>query len=76
MALIPASVPELTSRTISMLGMPSAPDIVALQARIQALEEHIAHMHALASPAKTRAKTNRAAPSPKAKNATARARKT
>ena len=58
------------------LGMPSAPDIVALQARIQALEEHIAHMHALASPAKTRAKTTRAAPSPKAKNATARARKT
>ena len=58
------------------LGIPSAPDIVALQARIQALEEHIAHMHALASPAKTRAKTNRAAPSPKAKNATARAQKT
>jgi hypothetical protein len=56
--------------------MPSAPDIVARQARIQALEEHIAHMHALASPAKTRAKTTRAAPSPKAKNATARARKT
>jgi poly(hydroxyalkanoate) granule-associated protein len=58
------------------LGMPSAPDIVALQARIQALEEHIAQMHALASPAKTRAKTTRAAPSPKAKTPTARARKT
>lgn len=58
------------------LGMPSAPDIVALQARIQALEEHIAHMHALAAPAKTRGKINRAAPSPKAKTPTARARKT
>lgn len=58
------------------LGMPSAPDIVALQARIQALEEHIAQMHALASPAKTRAKTTRAAPSPKTKTPTARARKT
>jgi capsule polysaccharide export protein KpsE/RkpR len=58
------------------LGMPSAPDIVALQARIQALEEHIAQMHALASPAKTRAKTTRAAPPTKAKTPTARARKT
>ena len=58
------------------LGIPSAPDIVALQARIQALEEHITQMHALASPAKTRAKTPRAAPSPKAKTPTARARKT
>ena len=58
------------------LGIPSAPDIVALQARIQALEEHIAQMHALASPAKTRAKAPRAAPSPKSKTPTARARKT
>lgn len=58
------------------LGIPSAPDIFALQARIQALEEHIARMHALASPAKTRAKTTRAAPSPKTKTPTARARKT
>jgi len=58
------------------LGIPSAPDIVALQARIQALEEHITQMHALASPAKTRAKAPRAAPSPKAKTPTARARKT
>jgi len=40
------------------------------------LEEHIAQMHALASPAKTRAKTTRAAPQPKAKTPTARARKT
>lgn len=58
------------------LGIPSAPDIVALQARIQALEEHIAKMHTLASPAKTRAKAPRAAPSPKTKTPTARARKT
>lgn len=58
------------------LGIPSAPDIVALQARIQALEEHIAQMHALASPAKTRARAPRSAPTSKAKTPTARARKT
>jgi poly(hydroxyalkanoate) granule-associated protein len=43
---------------LSNLGMPTAPDIVALQARIQALEEHIAQMHALNSPTKPRAKTS------------------
>lgn len=43
---------------LSNLGMPTAPDIVALQARIQALEEHIAQMHALNSPKKSRAKTS------------------
>ena len=58
------------------LGMPTAPDIVALQARIQVLEEHIAQMHALASPAKTRTSNRRASPAAKAKNPTARARKT
>ena len=58
------------------LGMPTAPDIVALQARIQVLEEHIAQMHALASPAKTRTSNRRASPAAKAKTPTARARKT
>jgi poly(hydroxyalkanoate) granule-associated protein len=58
------------------LGMPTAPEILALQARIQVLEEHIAQMHALSSPAKARANTRRAAPTVKAKTPTARARKT
>lgn len=61
------------------LGVPSAPDIVALQARIQALEEHIAHMHALsktAKPAKARTTSPRAAPAAKVKTPTPRARKT
>jgi tripartite-type tricarboxylate transporter receptor subunit TctC len=74
----PAKVsPDIVRRLSEVTGkVLRAPDIVALQARIQALEEHITQMHALASPAKTRAKTPRAAPSPKAKTPTARARKT
>ena len=58
------------------LGMPTAPDIIALQARIQALEEHIAQMHALSSPAKTRTSQPRSNSVAKAKTPTARARKT
>lgn len=57
------------------LGIPSAPDIVALQARIQALEERLAQMHA-ATASNTRIKPTRAAPTPKSKTPTARARKT
>lgn len=60
---------------LSNLGMPTAPEIVALQARIQALEEHIAQMHALASPAKTRAKPNASTAPQARKPPTSRARK-
>jgi len=48
---------------------------VALQARIQALEEHIAQMHALNSPTRSRAKTSTPAAAKPRKTPTPRGRK-
>ena len=58
------------------LGMPSAPDIVSLQARIEALEERIEQMHAQAASSKTRSRASTStAKSPQRSVPTGRARK-